>query len=327
MYSKGFYPYYANSSAVSASNFLDTFQGCSFKDDFEDGKLTGRSAPYKNWTVGWGNATIETASPISGLYSLKHTGNGMDDRGNYVLFGDSNTAFTAHFKFKLSNQGTGSQVFIFLPRFVDFNNMTRISTYASSTTQKIAFQTFYQGVGDEVQSVDWLPSQLQAGTVYDFYIVDTGSNIKVWINGTKYIDTNYVYSPTALSKGVGANQNNTAVWDNFWVYPSANTPSIGSLGNEESTITILPDAYDSEDTTLLFTPPSDWVNNDYAQIDSRKVMGSDILSHSVPISPNNVIDMGYESVSKYYALRTKIEGRINNDYLFNIFKEEYEYYY
>ncbi len=43
-------------------------------DDFEDGRVTGRTVPYQNLTVVSGTATIESTTPISGGHSLQHIG-------------------------------------------------------------------------------------------------------------------------------------------------------------------------------------------------------------------------------------------------------------
>ncbi len=43
-------------------------------DDFEDGRLTGRTLPYQNLTVGCGTASIVSTGQIRGLHSVQHIG-------------------------------------------------------------------------------------------------------------------------------------------------------------------------------------------------------------------------------------------------------------
>ena len=99
------YMVYGNSSYTSGSAPLSNLY---YYDDFEDGLLTGRTAPYLNMVVNAGTGVVTNTSPINGTYSVKHTGSGADTLSNRISYADTNPYFTATFNFKLLTQGVGT---------------------------------------------------------------------------------------------------------------------------------------------------------------------------------------------------------------------------
>lgn len=242
--------YFGNNTASSVANLIEatTFEG-GYSDDFEDGKVIGRSPPYENWNNLFGVTSIESSSPISGSYSLKHSGNGDDDRGNVTRIQNSLQTYRATFKFKVGSTGSGSTFFLFIPRYFNYNNLIRIYTYWDGVHQKIDLQCIYDGSSSEI-SVPWMSSQLTTGITYSFDVLDTGSHITVKINGTTFIDSDYDYPYSTSEKAVGANRNNVGIWDDIIITPYVT--SYPTVIQGSNTRTILDDFNDNSINTTFW---------------------------------------------------------------------------
>lgn len=194
-----------------------------YHDNFEDNKTSGRSSPYRDWTQNGGTLAIESSSPITGSYSLKHTGGGSSSHtvANSGVISDSLTTYIAEFDFKLTTQGVGANtpyVFIFLPRYVDSQNALRLETRFESPNQIIRLNNFVSNANNVVQSVTWIASaKLGTSTTYHFKIVDTGSHFKCYIDSVLFIDTDYSSTLATTKKGCGCDYDSVAVWDNLHI--------------------------------------------------------------------------------------------------------------
>lgn len=203
-------------------------------DDFEDGKYTGRSAPYINWTTLAGTPGIETTNPITGSYSLKHTG----AAGNTNISNGLKAAVTyphrVKLKFKLKTRGVGlytPYAFIWTPRYMDDTNNLTIDTSYDGTDQKIRLIKWENNNPTAISNVTWFSgSKAPEGITWEFIIIDTGSNIKVYIDGVKYIDTNYTTTVSSGYSRVGANMDSVGVWDQISISPASEV-SISDLVN------------------------------------------------------------------------------------------------
>lgn len=194
-----------------------------YLDDFEDNKYTGRSAPYINWVAMSGTPSIESASPIAGNYSLKHTGNGSDVISN-GLKAPLTYPQKVNFRFKFASQGSGANTpyaIIWASRYVDASNVIRVDTYFDGTNQVLRVLKVESGVSTALGNTNWMNGKVPAGTVYDFSITDTGSNIKVNINGTNRINVNYSTPVSSGYSAIGANVNSACVWDQIQVAPTS----------------------------------------------------------------------------------------------------------
>ena len=323
---KNIYMYYGNSSAVYTGSPFDVLL---FYDDFEDGKYTGRSSPYRNWTLVNGTATLNSSSPISGTYSLQHTGTGTDDYLTGLTIPVASTSYIVTGKVKLITQGVGTytpyNVFWYL-RYVDSNNFIRVDQHWNGSNRIIKLNKHAGGVETVLASYTWSAFKWPVNEIHSFTVKDTGTHCTFIIDSTTMIDVDYSSGIARGTMGLGACRDTSMMFDNIQISPFI-SPTIGTLGNEESTITIQPDTPDPEQTYIDFTTPADWSNDSYSYLTTRKIGNYDQSTRIIPISNLNVLNLGYDAVSKYYALRTKIEANCNSDYNFGVTKETFAYLY
>lgn len=193
-----------------------------YSDSFEDGKLTGRSSPYRNWTTRGGSASIVSSGQIEGNYSLKHTGNGSDTANNSVTIADTKTAYTLKVTFQVTSAGSnamGPYINIFL-RYVDANNWLRVETWwdTSTSKRKIKLVKCVSSTVTVIASYDWGSSKLPVGAGVSLIIKDNGSHCTIYqyISTNRYrrlIDTDYTCNVAVTNKGVGANVDTASMFD------------------------------------------------------------------------------------------------------------------
>lgn len=294
-----------------------------YTDDFEDNKYTGRTYPYRDYTKVAGTLAIESAAPITGTYSLKHTGNGSDSALNQVFFKDNNIAYTATFNFKLSTQGVGGgtpYVRLWEPRAspsLTDGTIICVDTIWDGANQKLRLVEYDRRSGTQITSVTWIAgSKLGTATTYAFEIIDTGKYITVKIDGTTYLDTVSYGSRATVKKLIpgrykafGANVDSAGRWDDIVITPSDSTRTY-DRGNE-----------------VEFILPSTYVRNQPMKI-GWKNQGSDIwnYSKSVYISDTFFYQVGATDLDKYIGMKTKIifEGDSSDSLEIKSISYEYE---
>lgn len=187
-----------------------------YSDTFEDGT-------YSDWTLEGGTPAIESSSPISGNYSIKHTGNGSDSLNNLLHRATSQLNKVTKFDFKLATQGVATNtplVFLWFLRWTSTGKMMLWTAYNSSTgKQTLNISKYESSTWTDIKSVDWLTGKLAVGTKYSFEITDTGSNIIVKINGTTILSTAYTTGQGVGDIGYGANKDSSGIWDNIETFP------------------------------------------------------------------------------------------------------------
>lgn len=319
---------YGNASAASASNGFNTF---TYFDDFEDGKYTSRSSPYKQWTLGYGTPAMETASPINGTYSIKHTGNGSNSIYN-GLYGATNAGnsltYATGFDFKLSSQGIQSgtpAVWLWFIRY-DGTNAFILWTYydSSSGKQMLAISKSESGTWTDLVSGPLYSGKMPVGTKYRFTIQDTGDTITVWINGAQALYTNAAYSTATghTMNGFGCNGDSAGIWDNIWYYiPTVwpeSVPSIGVWSSEQSqsNTNIQPDSWDDNLQYLRFSLPSDHGSDAPVYFNITELGSSIYESPDFYSNSTNTFELGYDHTAKYHALR--VVPKIHTDGYNNI---------
>lgn len=323
---------YGNASATSQSNGFNVFTGF---DDVGDGKYTGRNYPYVNW--GWVNGTpaIESNAPISGSYSLKHTGNGSDIPNNCFIKTTIGTPLLTGFKFRLASQGSLTYtpyILLRILRYYNYQNWVRLDTYYDSVSgkQKLRLYKMENGTPSTLATIDWLTGKLGTAT-YWFEIWDTGTGIIVNIDGTTMINTSYTTTVPYGQHGFGANQDSAGIWDELYYYSPNLTvtqfPTKGAWNNEESQINNLinPDSWDDTLQYLDFTLPSDYLANTLACFNVTELDSSTYESPDVPISSTNVLRLGYDHVAKYHALRIVPQFTTDNNNSITINSIKYIY--
>lgn len=316
------YLYYGNSGASYAGNPFNLYE---YYDDFEDGKYTGRSSPYVNWTPYVGTLGIESASPISGSYSLKHTGTAAPDNFSYFPIPSGfNNNYRVDYDFKLNSQGSGNSAVPYIMLWwkrLDANNNIRAYAYYTGTNTNIKVRMIVSGSTTDVADVLWLSgSKIPTDTKYHFALEDTGTNLKIYIDDTLRLNTSYSFSPTPTNFGVGMNYSGVAVFDNLKLgYHNPNV-SYGSLGSEESTITISPDTPSEDDTSILYSTPADWTGADNAYLRTTPLGHSSYDTNDVLVSPLNVLEHGFNALDPYVGMKLgmylqadpKVNMRINS---------------
>lgn len=189
-----------------------------YTDDFEDGKYTGRSAPYQNWTVLGGTGAIETTTPIHGNYSLRHTGNTGDTHNNIMRIPNNKPDNVIEFQFKLKTVGasaTTPKIVLWYLRYVDQNNLVCLETYYNSEENKqlVRLITKTGGTVTEVNATEWLDHKLTTSTTHNIVIEDNGVHCTLRIDNKTLIDVNYTSTLNPDYQGCGALLDCAGLWD------------------------------------------------------------------------------------------------------------------
>lgn len=228
-------------------------------DDFEDGEYGRgytestpvRSYPYNDWKLRGGSVAMETANPIIGTYSVKHTGDSSSSIYNRLYQDcDADTRpMYVQFRFRLSAQGAGSgtpYISLWISHYQDASNYVVLRTYydTGSGKQRLQAAKYTGGSGANIQEIDWLTGKLGTSTEYLFKLVVTDTSFRVYVDGVEKINASYTHSVTTAGYGFGANLDSSGVWDEISV--QSTTPDI-------PTITI-DSAYLSEIVGRYFTP-------------------------------------------------------------------------
>jgi hypothetical protein len=330
------YAYYDNDSAEASDNLVDwmtLFSGYSKKDDWEDGKVTGRAAPYEDWAAGGGSVTVESANPLSGSYSMRHTGSGADSKSNIARRWNETVAYTVEYDFKVATQGTDANsptLNLWQAAYEDINNWLLVETYwnAASGKQKIELRRNNVSTINVYQTNNWLSSRLStAGGPYHFKLEDTGSHINVYIDGVRYINFDYsIGSVNRHYKGMGANHDSAMIVDNYSFNTSIVNPTLGAVGSEESTITVTPDTPASTDLSILFSTPADWSARSYSYLNVKEHDTIEYPTRAISLSNLGKFVLGYDGLDSFDALRVKIEARASDEYSFSIPRIVYSYH-
>jgi hypothetical protein len=292
-----------------------------YTDDFEDNDLSGaRTWPYRQFTAIAGTLAVESVDPVTGTYSLKHTGNGSDSPLNQVFFKDNNIAYTATFRFKLDTQGSvGGTPYIRLwePRAspsLNDGTLVCVDTIWNGSKQVIRLVEYDRRSGTQITSANWLGAKLGTATEYAFEIIDDGFNITVKVDGTTYLN-NVAYGTRATVKkiipgrykGLGANGDSAGTWDDLIITPA--TASTIDYGNEYE-----------------FEMPITWVRNQPMMI-RWKNQGSDTWNYSKQMFLNDatVYNVGATDLDKYIGMTTRINFIGDEDDSLEITQIDYEY--
>lgn len=306
---RNIYMYYGNSSADYNGNSWNVFESPGSYDDFEDGKYTGRSSPYHKWSVLSGSPGIESTSPISGNYSLKHTGNGTDNANNLCYRAHTPYPKVVSFDFRVTNQGTIEQapyLHLWFVSYYNNQNYLKIDTYYNSgqNKQKLRLVKAQGGnVGLYAES-DWLNGKLATGVTHSCIVIDTGTNVILYIDGVLIFNSPYSISYSRNYEGMGANLNCSGLWDNIRTSPYKIYG--GTVGSEQSPVTINPDSYTEDDTTIFFTIPSDHVNNNPYCIESVELHHSSFVTGDVLVNNQDELFLSYNNTDIYQALRVGV---------------------
>lgn len=327
------YIYYGNSTVSSNSEPFDTW---SYYDDFEDGLLTNRTEPYQNLENGYGTPSIESSSPITSTYSVKHIGNGIDTLLNSLRYVTPNRPLKILFDFKLTTQGTQTstpQIWLWFLGFDGTNFIFVYTAYDSGTNKQKIFLAKREGsTFTNIASADWMTGKLPTNTVYSFKIYDYLNWCVVRINDVLYISTAYTSVCNSTRIGFGADWDSAGVWDNIRLHVPDNgvydIPTVGTMGAEESTISISNDGVGDEDQQYIdFTVPSDWTLSQPAYLELTELDRNIIRSHECDMKSGYTINMSPHSPTGFYALRLKYYVTGDDELAVNIYQVNGSYEY
>jgi len=316
-----------------------------YTDDFEDNDLSGaRTYPYREMTSFTGTLAVESAAPITGTYSLKHTGNGSDVSTNIVQFEDKLKEYTATFDFKLSTQGAAANT-PYLRLWVlrganDGNSYTAVDTYYDGTNQKLRVINYHNNSGTAIVSaVTWLAgAKLGTATTYSFTIIDNGTSVTVKVGSTTYINNATYSTGTNVSKvlpgqykGFGANADSAARWDNIIIKPGywyggiqytnpALTTAVTKTVGDWQTI------YDPQNS-YYFRMPSSFIRNQPMILAWKEQGQTTEWQYTKPFYPKTggVFYAGPNGLDKYIGMKTKIIFEGDDEDTLEITDITYEY--
>lgn len=318
------YMYYGNSGGSYAGNPFNIYQ---VFDDFEDGAYKGVRSPYPVWTKDAGTLAMETGSPISGTYSLKFTGPGAPAWVTTPYNYPNPRSIRSDFDLKVTAYGSGGNnpyVKIYT-KMQDENNYLVAYFYYTSPNSYLKVRTYTAGTGSDVSSVTWLSgAKVPLNTTYHFTIIDSGSNIKIYVNDVLKLNTNYSLNLNYEYYGFGVNGSEAIVVDNFRASSPYNSGiTVGSAGSEESTITVDPDTPGNTDRSILYTKPADWTDNSPACLLFQPRLGSLQESEDTLISGNQAVDLGPSGLDLIDAIRLGVLINADEDYNVRFNRLEY----
>jgi hypothetical protein len=299
------YMYYGNSGASYSAGLTSYYD---IYDDFEDGAYSGSRSPYPTWTNEVGTPSLDSSTPISGTYSLKHTGDATTT--NYIKTPRGpDQAIHVSLDLKLLSQGSGTNApyVTFYWNRENSNNHLKAYAYYDGADTRLKVVKVISGTPTDVANVLWLSgSKIPVGTTYHLSIKDTGDHITIKVNGTQYIDTDYTASFSQDFYGVGMNLSGVADFDNFTISYFDPEITIGSLGSEESTLTVDPDTPGEDDTSILYTTPADWTGADPACLESTELEHDVYDTNDIMVTPLDILEYGYNSVDRFVGIILKM---------------------
>ena len=314
------YMFYGSPDATTTSNPNILY----YFDNFEDGLLTGRSSPYKNYTTNVGTTVIANSGQISGSYSIKHTGN-TNATTIPVQFSETNYSTVIDFDFRLLTQGGGSAndpyISLFYLEYTNSANFIRVDTYWNSSTslQYIRLLKNVAGTYSTLATYNWTSSKLATNVTHHFkivsYLAGSTPNVTVYVDGVRAINAVQVGSLyNNLVKGFGCCYTASAEWDNILIQPyysgaiSTSTGKNCTIGTTSAeSVNIAPDSWDDTQQYLLFTLPSDYLANIPICFDVDELDSSTYETQDRVASATNVFRLGYDHTAKYHALRVVVE--------------------
>lgn len=282
---------------------------CDWVDNFEDGKYNARNIVAREWTNQYGTTMMESTVPISGNYSLKHIGSGTGAQNDMVSINETSTDYTVEFDVQIQSQGSltyAPYLYLWFIRFTDSNNWLRVDTYWDSATlkQKLRLIKMESGVATVIQSIDWISSKLDTGSIHHFKIIDNGFHATVFVDNVQLLDTDYTTSISSGIKGVGCPLDTIGLFDNF-VFNS--------------------NSINMEATSLMYKVPSDWTAGSPCYVEYAEVNSTSHDTPHMPVSNQNILQLGYDNVSKYDALRFKVDVTGDDDLLLRVKDLKYTY--
>lgn len=171
---------------------------------------------------------------------------------------------------------------------------------------------------------------------YDDYRVESyldGDDVinKVYLNDVEIIDSTDAGTPfTSGFIGFTARETPAALnayYDFVRVHGYSETaPAAGTIGSEESTITVDPDTATEDDTSILFTLPADWSAASPACLESTEIHHTVFDTNDIPISARDILEHGISGADVYMGMRIRAQilGDVNTYVKFNSASYAYE---
>lgn len=311
-------------------------------DDWEDGLYSGRTAPYKNWTLNGGTGSVSSSSPIGDTYSIIHTGagSGSDSATNtFDINIDPVVPYSTRISTKLMTQGVGSNTPDFFPWWQRHNTSNGEwlglrcyydGTYQTAKIAKVESSTYTVLGSGNIQA-----GKMSAGATWIWLIRNLRTSIDVFISTDGGVTFTNVVGASVTSNiptgkcSIGANRDTSVKFDNLRIFSPAfgykthngRLPTAGSWGSELSVYgdyaTL--DSGDVNLTTLRFSKPASWTDNAPAQA-WVGLNGSDQWTRPAPVKATGTYALGYDGLDRFQALRVDMRGNCNEDYHFNINK-------
>jgi hypothetical protein len=315
--SRNIYIQYGNATATSISNLDNVFI---FADDFNDNSLDATK-----WEVvsGGGGSIVETNQEIR----VTSDGTNRIWLKNKV---SQTSPYTFEFRAKKSENievawnwnGTLSGAYD-LPT----------TGYYMQYTASPAKITLYKIVSGSQIWLDDYAITLD-GNYHDYkvncYYNGSSLIIKVYYDGTEIL---YSIDAGPIPSGyMGFSARETpaalnAYYDFIRVSPySATPPAAGTVGSEESTITVNPETATEDDTSLLFTLPADWSDNSPGCLESTENGHTVYDTNDLLISARDILRHGVNATDVYMGMKLgfKLLGDNNVNAVVNSLDYAYE---
>lgn len=326
--SRTIYVYYNKPSATYQGNM---FTVANKFDNWEDGKVSGRSHPYSNWGSVNCTLSIESGSPISENYSMNVTGGGTTE--SFAPTGIPSglvTNYRAEFDFKLKSPGSGTYapwIDLWWKR-AGINDMIRAYAYWTGSNTSIQFRKSEAGSGTAIKIATWLSGKIPTGKVYHCTIIDTGSRFQLYIDETLIINESYSYKgSTPTNYGVGCGYNGVATFDNLSIHKTQPNVTVSGIGGTAEGGTPIPLEVTTENYLFgYFTIPASWVDPSDASLEIKEINTDTYRTNEIPVSVKDNLELGMNGVDRYQGLRLGLylHGDRNCNFRINNLSYAYE---
>jgi hypothetical protein len=298
-------------------------------------------------TIYWDNISLKEGNkPVTGTYSVRSVNTSKTDTAISVsTMEQPHTGYTATFKFAPEYDGVGDQKSLYhrlwLLRASDLYSYTCLDIIPSGATVAVRVTNYDVASGNALTTATFRSaSSLLPQKEYTCTVIDSGSNVTLYIDGVKYINNYSYYAGNYVSKvypgvynGFGSNYANRGIWDDIVVKPGYWYNGIQYT--DPSLATVVTGTYPASRTWQLpydnmsryrFKMPSTYIRNQ-PMIVQWKDQGATSFQYSKRFNPRmgGVYKVGPNGLDKYIGMRTRILFNGDSSDSFQVDNIIYEY--
>jgi regulation of enolase protein 1 (concanavalin A-like superfamily) len=324
-----FYMYYDNDSATSASNGTNTFEVYDgFDDESIDADLWTESKPVGSITEG---SNVLTLAVSAGVDSRWRFAGSTADNAPIVYTPLPSYDFDCRIKINTFTVG-GNYGFGGMMLYKDRQNALRWGRLKNGATNGLYMDKVVGGTTTSdiyAAAVSNSPIWFRItkdNSIYRIYYSSNGSDYTLMVDTTVPLG----FTPTHIGFFVinfDASYPSVNMTIDDYCVTKYSTPAcvVGAMEGEESTISVTPDTATGDDMNVDFSWPNDWNDSVMVHVNATEYHSTSYESPDITASTPYVLELGYDSVDKYHALRFKVDVTGDKDYSVRVNEINYKY--